>query len=344
MKSTYKIKRENLKLTTLGFTLIELIAVLVILAILALIVTPLVMNIIRKAKISADRRSVDAYGRSVELAIATYLLDTGTFPTSMNQLTVEYKGDEVVCTTTQIKSDPSVYLAGCTVGGRSLAGYTYGDEETITYEVGDQVTYNNVDYRVIKDSGANESTVTLLKATPLTVAEVTQYGAGHINRYTYSSVGTAYDYYNDGTVGGMAYYTSTTCGYNGTDWVYDGCTTDYDSSEVKYAVDAWKTAKAPAATSARLITYDELLDNLGYENNVTCTGGCYYSGSLANVPSWVYGNYWYWTMSQNGDQASDVWRVISDGGLDNRGAHTNYGIVDGAVRPVITISKSMLSN
>lgn len=47
-----------------GFTLIELIAVLVIMAIIALIVTPLVMNIIRKARISADERSVDAYGRS----------------------------------------------------------------------------------------------------------------------------------------------------------------------------------------------------------------------------------------------------------------------------------------
>ena len=326
-----------------GFTLIELIAVLVIMAILALIVTPLVMNIIRKAKTAADKRSIDAYGRSIEIAIAGYLLDTGTFPTSMNQLTVEYKGDEVVCTTTQIKSDSSVYLAGCTVGGRSVDGYTYGDEETITYEtyeVGDQVTYNNVDYRVIKDSGANESTVTLLKATPLTVAEVTQYGAGHIHRYTSDSVGTAYDYNNDGTVGGMAYYTSTTCGYNGTDWVYDGCTTDYDSSEVKYAVDAWKTAKAPAATSARLITYDELLDNLGYENNVTCTGGCYYSGSLANVPSWVYGNYWYWTMSQNGDQASGVWGVGSVGGLGNYTGYYGFG----AVRPVITLSKTNISS
>ena len=40
-----------------GFTLIELIAVLVIMAILALIVTPLVMNIIRKAKTAADKRT-----------------------------------------------------------------------------------------------------------------------------------------------------------------------------------------------------------------------------------------------------------------------------------------------
>lgn len=42
-----------------AFTLIELIAVLVILDILALIVTLLVMNIIRKARISADKRSID---------------------------------------------------------------------------------------------------------------------------------------------------------------------------------------------------------------------------------------------------------------------------------------------
>ena len=39
-----------------GFTLIELVAVLVIMAIIALIVTPLVMSIIRKARISADKR------------------------------------------------------------------------------------------------------------------------------------------------------------------------------------------------------------------------------------------------------------------------------------------------
>ena len=83
-----------------AFTLIELIAVLVILAILALIVTPLVMNIIRKSRIAADRRSIDAYGRSIELAIANYLLDNGDFPTSINDLTIEYSGDEVVCNTT----------------------------------------------------------------------------------------------------------------------------------------------------------------------------------------------------------------------------------------------------
>lgn len=41
-----------------AFTLIELVAVLVILAILALMVTPLVMNIVSKAKDSANKKTL----------------------------------------------------------------------------------------------------------------------------------------------------------------------------------------------------------------------------------------------------------------------------------------------
>ena len=106
-----KIRRKR------GFTLIELIAVLVIMAILALIVTPLVMNIIRKAKISARKRSVDAYGRSVELAIASYLLDTGTFPTNeqLPNLKIEYSGSTVVCNVMAMKENGGLYLSECKV-------------------------------------------------------------------------------------------------------------------------------------------------------------------------------------------------------------------------------------
>ena len=328
-----------------AFTLIELIAVLVILAILALIVTPLVMNIIRKARISADKRSVDAYGRSIELAIAGYLMDTGDFPTSIEQLTIEYSGDEVVCTITQLKSDSSVYLAGCTVAGRSVEGYTYGKEESVptpsytAYEVGDEVNYNNVAYRVIKASGADESTVTLLKATPLTIAEVNQYGAGHVNMYVCQSsesscYQTAYDCNHDRTVGGMSYYSSPTCGSSGT----SGCTTDYEQSEVKYVVDAWKTANAPAATEARLITFNDLTDNLGYEYYEEGTSTGY--RKTESTPSWVYNsNYYYWTMSQYNDSASNVWSVSTGSSLGSS-IVTNYS--SNVVRPVITISKSYL--
>ena len=106
-----KIRRKR------GFTLIELIAVLVIMAIIALIVTPLVMNIIRKAKISARKRSVDAYGRSVELAIASYLMDNGYFPTNADlpNLKVEYSGSTVVCNVMAMKENGGLYLSECKV-------------------------------------------------------------------------------------------------------------------------------------------------------------------------------------------------------------------------------------
>ena len=103
-----------------GFTIIELVAVLVIMAIIALIVTPLVMSIIRKARAAADRRSVDAYGRSIEIALAGYLLDNGEFTNDLSELEIEYSGGEVSCTTTEIKDDYSVYLTGCKVDGRDV--------------------------------------------------------------------------------------------------------------------------------------------------------------------------------------------------------------------------------
>ena len=326
-----------------AFTLIELVAVLVIMAIIALIVTPLVMSIIRKARISADKRSVDAYGRSIELAIASYLLDTGAFPTSVEQLTIEYSDNEVVCSTTQINTDSSVYLAGCTVAGRSVEGYTYGkgggEEPTPTYtaySVGDQVTYNNINYYVIKDSSASEESVTLLKAEPLTVAEVNEYGAGHVNRYTSSSVGTAYD---SNGYGGMQYYSSSTCGYNESEWVGSGCITDYAQSEVKYVVDAWKNANASAASEARLIQYDEFA-NLGYEwgvYNVSNEG--YIKGE--NTPSWVYNsNYYYWTMTPKDDSVSYVWFVHQDGSLYDGNVYSDHYVV----RPVIVLPKSSISS
>ena len=324
-----------------GFTLIELVAVLVIMAIIALIATPLVMSIIRKARISADKRSVDAYGRSIELAIAGYLLDTGKFPTEVSQLTIEYSGSQVVCSTTQINTDSSVYLAGCTVSGRSVENYTYGSDKSPTYTayiVGDEVTYNNVDYYVIKDSGAKESTVTLLKAEPLSVAEVNQFGAGHVNMNVRSSESYYQTSYNQNSYGGMQYYSSSTCGYNGTDWVETGCTTNYAQSEIKYVVDAWKTAKAPAATEARLMTYDEFIDNS--EVGQICTGSCY--DAIAPKYDWMYdNNYWYWLGTPYTDSSSLVWVVGIIGELGNGSVYSSLG---GVVRPVITISKSVISN
>ena len=63
-----------------GFTLIELISVLVILAIIAIIVTPLVLNIVRKAKDAAGRliccgmAALIGFQSIVNICVATGLL------------------------------------------------------------------------------------------------------------------------------------------------------------------------------------------------------------------------------------------------------------------------------
>ena len=105
-----------------GFTLIELIGVLVIIAIIALIVTPLIMNIIRRTKENARRRSVDNYGKAVEQAIMSNLLDTGAFVTTeqLQSLNVEYSGDTVVCNVMQIKENGGIYMSECTVNGKEV--------------------------------------------------------------------------------------------------------------------------------------------------------------------------------------------------------------------------------
>ena len=337
-----------------GFTLIELIAVLVIMVIIALIVTPLVLNEVRKAKDSANKRSVDAYGKAIDLAVASYLLDTGDFPTSVDELTIEYSGSEVICGIKQLNEDSSVYLSECTVGGKEVKDsktddgwYHYGKLDKVvykTYSIGDEVTYNGMNFYVIADSDENSDSVTMLKAEPLTVDEVNTYGVGHVNRYTYDSIGTAYDYNG---YGGMAYYSSEKCGFtipgNYDSSVGSGCITDYAQSEVKYVVDAWAKDKFASSDlkkdetgySARLITFDELTNNLGYERKQDSIS----PSTNGTTPDWVYNsNYYYWTMSQFNDSVSHIWGVNCGGNLDGRYVVSSQS----AVRPVVTLKKSAL--
>ena len=318
-------------------------------AIFALIITPLVMNIIRNARVAADKRSIDAYGRSIEYAIAGYLLDNGRFPTSIDQLTIEYSGSEVLCETTQLNSDSSVYLTGCTVAGRTV-DYAYGTDKTppaptyTAYSVGDEVTYNGVDYYVIKNSGVNDATVTLLKAEPLTVAEVNLYGGvetenNHVNMYVDSNESYYQKARDISGSGGMQYYSSSSCySYDEYNDDYSGCKIDYDSSEVKYVVDAWKVSQAPAANEARLITFNELTENLHLEIQQVNPSNQGYKYT-DQTPSWVY-SYSYWTMTPYEDSVR-IYSISSNGLLiDSSVAY--YNDTNNVVRPVIVISKSVL--
>ena len=332
-----------------AFTLIELIVVLVILAIIALIVTPIVLNIIDKVTDSANKRSIDAYGKAIELAMQSYKLEHGKFTYDVNDLNIEYSGNKVECDEITLNENGSVFITKCKIDGEYIEDektsdgyYQYGDV-IFDYAIGDIITYNNIKFYVISNSNPSIDYVTLLKAEPLTVDEVNTYGVGHVNRYTSSSVGTAY---NHNGYGSMAYYSSETCGYVNSSWVYDGCTTDYAQSEIKYLVDNWASDKFQASDlkedttgySARLITLDELKDTLGYEY--------FNNGSLeeyrltSDTPDWVYNSkYYYCTMSPYEDSNSVVWKIETNGNLSK---WSGISDVNGVVRPVVNLKKAVI--
>ena len=343
-----------------AFTLIELVAVLVIMAIIALIATPLVLSLINNAKASANKRSVDAYGKAVELAAMTYLMDNGDYPTDLTTLEVEYTGKEVTCNVMNLNTDGSLYLSECSVGGTEVKDkntedgwYHYGNQGESTssyqaYNVGDQVTYNGIDFYVITPSDETSDSVTLLKAEPLTTDEVNTYGAGHINNYTRDPIGTAYDDEGNLIYGGMAYYSNATCGYerpSAEDPVDEGCKADYESSEIKYVVDAWSNINLNSTDlktdetgySARLITLAELTSYLGYDASYAEEYTFIDPSTNGETPSWVYNeNYSYWAMTTSED--FQPW-YMGDGTLYlNEGVYKNEYVV----RPVINLKKSAI--
>ena len=217
-----------------------------------------------------------------------------------------------------------------------------------SYKVGDEVTYNDIDFYVIKDSNEDEDSVTLLKRKQLTVSEVNKYGNvgtdnNHVNEYNEFKKA-----YNQFAYGAMAYYTSSTCGYVNGNWVLNNCTTDYSKSDIKYVVDAWADAKIDkndlvsdyTGYSKRLLTIEELRNNLGYGES---------NNKNDNVPFWVYESLRYWTMSSYSDYS--VYFIY---GYNNQGKISNTSVYGyefstggyywlNGVRPVVTLKKTSLN-
>ena len=401
-----------------AFTLIELIATIVILGVVTSVVSILIMNVIRNAKDSANKRSIDNYGRIVETSMAEYQSQYLKYPDSIEQLEIEYVGSVIECETrrinpdktiylseckvngkkvldkntedgyyhygtlvltneeyvdklgknievalkdyyeennkypinyrlldlpkldkdvicnSQINTDGSIYLNNCSVSGEKVIDYTYGNLLYSSYKVGDMVKYNNIDFYVIQDSDKNTEYVTLLKANPLLVDEVNEYGVGHINEYNSNSNGGRGKAHNHNGYGGIAYYGSANC--NPSD--KSNCKSDYETSETKYVIDAWTKAKIKESDliedelgyKSRLLTVEELRNNLGYgESNIIND----------NVYSFSYNtDYWYWTMSKYNNSDLEVWDVLFNQKISNVDV-TNFG---GTVRPVVTLKKNAL--
>lgn len=302
-----------------GFTLIEVIAVLVILAIITLIVTPLVMNIIRKAKDSANKRSIDAYARSVEYAVAAYMLDDTEFPTSFDDITIEYRGSKVECAVNVVNYDGSIFLDKCAVNGKLVkdskfsSGYYQVGKDTGNYmftlykdvtevinnssgsvsgnasSTGNNgstsnstlgtVTYNGLSYYRLPNVRVTAGYVALVSEEPLSYEDTIKY-AGNIPVANVNGFGM------------VAYYSSDTCNASNT----EGCRTDYASSNVKEIIDAWAKDNVNSDSTATIMT-TEYLTNYGY----ALVGNNVYSKTSSTPNSLFELGVDYWAIDDNGN-------------------------------------------
>ena len=327
-----------------GFTLIEVIAVLVILSIIFLIATPLVMNIIRKSKDSANKRSIDAYGRSVEYAVAVYMLDDTEFPTSFDDIKIEYRGSKVECAVNIVNYDGSVFLDKCAVNGKlvkdskfSSGYYQYGKDTnnylfTLYKDVSEVVnntsgspsgnvntsnqsssstsgivTYNGLSYYRLPNISVTTGYVALIGEEPLSYADTVKY-AGNI------------PVVNVNGFGAVAYYSSDTCNETNS----EGCKTDYNSSNVKVIIDAWTKDNVKNDSSATILTTD-YLTNYGY----ALVGNNVYS-KTSKTPSNLF------------KLGVDYWAVDSNGNVYKGSSTFNvtYPYDVAAIRPIIIAKDS----
>ena len=336
-----------------AFTLIELIAVLVILAIIALIVTPLVMSIIKKSKVSADMRSIDAYGRSVEIGVASYLLDHQDFPTSFEDITVEYRGSTVVCSDVAVNMDGSIYLNKCAVNGtivkdpKSSTGYYQFGKDTGSYmfyhleNVSDNSSQQSGNSGSSQGSNQGSSQGSNQAVTPgslITYGGVSFYAIpSNVSGYTvlmktqpltYDEIvalNTGVKVTNTNGYGAIPYYTGDNC--NNTD--SSGCKTDYASSNVKIVIDAWAlnhSSNLKPGEEYSIMTIEQLV-NGGYILN----NGNYVITDRVDSSFYELGVS-YWALDTNGN-------VVYSGSRTFR----NVPVYDvAAVRPIIVVKTSSI--
>ena len=335
-----------------GFTLIEVIAVLVILAVITLIVTPLVMNIIRKAKDSANKRSIDAYGRSMEYAVATYMLNDAEFPTSFDDISIEYRGAKVECAVNIVNYDGSIFIDKCAVNGKLVkdskfsSGYYQVGRDTGNYmftlykDVNEVINNTSGNGSSSGNTGSNVSgNVNNSNQTSSTLGTVTYNGLSY---YRLPNISVTAGYvalvseeplsYEDtlkyagnipvanvNGVGVVAYYSSDTCNQSNT----EGCKTDYESSNVKVIIDAWAKDNVNSDSTASIMT-TEYLTNYGY----ALVGNNVYSKTSSTPNSLFSIGVDYWAVDDNGN----VYK-------GNSTFNVTYPYDVAAIRPII-IAKS----
>ena len=329
-----------------GFTLVELLAVIVILALIALIATPIILNVINDAKKQAAKDSAYGYMDAVEKYIVSSELEDKSIQDrtysveELNSMGVSVKGSTPDNGNIEIKnSSVKSYDIG-------IDGYVVSNGEvkkaSTTKEIknGTAVYYNPVYGEKCNDyTEANSKTGTK---------------SGCMKWYVFN------DKEGNATVNVILDHNTTA----NVAWNSTG-----NNSEMKEVANALKTDTSTWKNTARLITANEIAkitEKTGFDaskknqdwfcldtNQPDTTSYCAKAQGKSKY-AWLFdytyectnygcntsdlSTYGYWTSSPYKGNFINAWRV-NRGYLGSRiVTDTDYGI-----RPVITISKSILN-
>ena len=326
-----------------GFTLVELLAVIVILAIIALIATPIILNVINDAKKQAAKDSAYGYMDAVEKYIVSSELEDksikdGTYSVEdLNSMGVSVKGSTPDNGTIKIESK-TVKSYDIEIDGYVVSN---GEVEKVSttkeYKNGTAVYYNPETGNKCSKEAAKSTTGTK---------------SGCMKWYVFN------DKEGNATVNVILDH-NTTAGV-----VYNSTGNNSEMKEVKTALEkdtsTWKN-------TARLITANEvakITGNTGFDANKENQSWFYLDSNnqtqIANSTNkskyaWLFDytrectNYgcnksdsstWgYWTSTTKTGTTNTVWYVYLNGVLSSNVVGTTYF----GIRPVITISKSAVS-
>ena len=327
-----------------GFTLVELLAVIVILALIALIATPIILNVINDAKKQAAKDSAYGYMDAVEKYIVSSELEDksiqdGTYRVEeLNSMGVSVKGSTPDNGNIEIKNS-SVKSYDIGIDGYVVRnGKVEKVSTTKSFKNGTAVYYNPVSEE--KCTGYTEAN------------SITGKNSGCMKWYVFN------DKEGNATVNVILDH-NTTAGV-----AYNSTGSNSEMKEVKKALENdtkdWKnTARLITANEVAKITkhptFDASKENQDWfcldtnksDNTSYCakaqgtseyawlfdyTNGCTNSGcNTLDLSTWGY-----WTSTSYKDNLTYVWRV-NGSGLLSGDIVTNAGF---GVRPVITISKS----
>ena len=330
-----------------GFTLIELLAVIVVLAVIALIATPIVLNLVKTAKIGAAEQSVTGYVKSIENTIIKDMLDDknisdGTYKYYSLEVDVSGKtptNGYYILEKNTIKN--AIFCVdGYTIEYKNSVSKKISDTCEVLYQVyenGTAIYFNPETGKVCNKNDAVSTTGTK---------------TGCMKWYTFNDEGSKTEIVN------MILDHNTTAGV-----AYNSTGSNTEMKEVKTALES-DTNTWDKSLKARLITANEIAKitgNTSFDEKTTTYDKWFYLDSnnqtqVANSTNkskyaWLYdytnscagcniedsSTYGYWTSTPVAGETTLAWEVSSRGYLQGHSLATKSR----GVRPVITVSKDI---